>query len=434
MKGVIDNVSKDFTRIAGWVVLDEGNPILKAEHQGQSFGKGRFLPAYDSLKALHGENAKVFEIEFQQPLGALEIALHGLRVSITDKHGSKGEVLPTQGFRDTVLNQAKKQLLRLDDSGKKTLLSALGVVPPVVMDIFGDVSLAPLHFQTGLSSNDTILGRNGFIFYTGSDHSLLKRYDNDETRVHAKEKAEAWNNRISVRARRASEAGPQFRQVVLPDKLTILGDYSHRKMTGPSVYLEEFRSALGNSENLIDPMEHFLSFNTREKLWPLTDSHSSATGMKEVVKLLFTSLGIDSGPVTDVDLNQKRVHTGDIGDRFFGIKPKEIVEQPVDRAFKGSAPKMEVLRKPDRVGSETGLHVRYKNPYAVTQKSVILFGGSSSSQGLDPMNLSWWFKHYFASFEFVFSRDIDWNLVKGRQPDYVIAQTIERYLPQVPTD
>ena len=49
-----------------------------------------------------------------------------------------------------------------------------------------------------------------------------------------------------------------------------------------------------------------------------------------------------------------------------------------------------------------------------------------------PGGLSWWFARIFAEFHFVWDPRMDAEYVAAEKPDWVICQTVERFLPSVP--
>lgn len=63
---------------------------------------------------------------------------------------------------------------------------------------------------------------------------------------------------------------------------------------------------------------------------------------------------------------------------------------------------------------------------------MLEFGNSFFGNGDHSGKLFWWYSRLFQDFMFVWSPQIDWGLVSEYQPDYLLAQTIERFLTRVP--
>lgn len=96
--------------------------------------------------------------------------------------------------------------------------------------------------------------------------------------------------------------------------------------------------------------------------------------------------------------------------------------------------------EPERVDSwippegHTGTRMTWVSSVPVVDAHVITFGNSFFERGGAPTGLSWWFARLFREFTFVWSPSVDFTLVDDRKPDVVIAQTVERFLPSVPSN
>jgi len=55
------------------------------------------------------------------------------------------------------------------------------------------------------------------------------------------------------------------------------------------------------------------------------------------------------------------------------------------------------------------------------KKKVLVFGNSFFSTGQHSGQLSWWFSRLFQDFMFVWTPEVDWDLVGEYQPDYLLA-------------
>ena len=83
-------------------------------------------------------------------------------------------------------------------------------------------------------------------------------------------------------------------------------------------------------------------------------------------------------------------------------------------------------------GGHVGTRYVWKNASAIVPMKVVAFGNSYFERGGDAGALSWWFARLFAEFHFVWDPRMDADYVAAEKPDWVICQTIERFLPSVP--
>ena len=74
----------------------------------------------------------------------------------------------------------------------------------------------------------------------------------------------------------------------------------------------------------------------------------------------------------------------------------------------------------------------WKNAAAPFDLKVVAFANSFFERGGTARSLSWWCCRAFREFHFIWSPDLDMGYVREVAPDWVICQTIERFLPRTP--
>ena len=69
---------------------------------------------------------------------------------------------------------------------------------------------------------------------------------------------------------------------------------------------------------------------------------------------------------------------------------------------------------------------------APVKARVVVFGNAAFERGADPRALSWWFARAVSECHFCWSAEMDEDYIRAHSPDWVICQTTERFLPQLP--
>ena len=158
------------------------------------------------------------------------------------------------------------------------------------------------------------------------------------------------------------------------------------------------------------------------------DSHLTPAAALRVFDAVLARMGL--APPFSGAFDREQVMQGDLALRMFGVALPEAFQAP-GAALQAMLPEPEML-----VNDTTGRHVQarfvWRNPAAPLAAKVVCFGNSFFWDGGLPQNLSFWFARAFREFHFCWSPDFEPDYVAEHQPDWVLCQTIERFLTKVP--
>jgi hypothetical protein len=193
-------------------------------------------------------------------------------------------------------------------------------------------------------------------------------------------------------------------------------------------------------------LDGFRGHPDMNRLYMKTDSHFAARGAMAAMRLLLQSLAIQHDtlmqalPSIDAllehagkDSTPTKLLVGDLAMRFFDVP---MYEQDLDVRYETLFDRASNLSLEQEFvppgGRFNGLRMTWRHDNAPLNMRVVAFGNSYFSDGATCTQLSWWCKHLFQEFHFVWSKEVDRGYVEQVRPDAVICQTIERFLPALP--
>lgn len=397
--------------------------------------QGTFSP-FDLLTG-----ALKFEAETQDsPSFALPVYV-GLRKEIS-------AIFVRDQIKDATPSDAARILRRISSAAAtgpmKRLNDVIGYIEsdPSELTLF-DRSKAPELSMFGVlvgtlsPSKAIVVGRDGHLFLEGGSNSLSQQYKTDINDPIVVSVAEKWNSLIRRRLETLSYRGIKFCQIIIPEKSTVLSEFFPISISAPTPFLKAVQSKISQDESLsrvtFDALKCLISDRNRENTYRKHDSHLTAYGSQQVFSEFLRFIGYD------VDLNytfdQKSFNSGDMGLHFPGMKFGMYDDLPNPADFESEEAGLELV---DSYFPGGGKHIgRYriwKNDRARIQKKVVVFGNSFFEMGTSALCLSWWFARWFSEFHFRWEPDLDYEYIEKTNPDIVICQTIERFMPKVPKD
>ena len=306
-------------------------------------------------------------------------------------------------------------------------LAAQNQGPPAVREF------AELRVPVGLSPNpgNIVVGREGYLFLLEGSNGAFSQYSLDPAR--ADELAGAWVGLINDRARTVEAAGKAFLQLIVPEKLSVIPERFPIAVSTPTPLLARIETLLADSAaapNYCSALTALLqgdpSTNVRK-----VDSHFTPIGTYRLLAAVLSGLGLEM-PWT-VEFDSPITATGDFAPHMLGL--------PIYDGYLGANPAVAegwpagtlVEQNAAATGRPVGGQQHWHNEQAPFQQSVMVFGNSffanvSSGQPY----LSWWMVRLFRDYHFYWTADFDPEEVARRDPDIVITQTIERFLPTLP--
>ena len=301
-------------------------------------------------------------------------------------------------------------------------------------------NFAPLYFPVGTRSKDNqvVLGEDGFVFLLLGSNKLIDLYAMD--RHVADQYKNKWVSLISDRNRQISLRNMSHYSFFIPEKSTILDDKFPYKIIAPTKILSDIEE-LSNDLNVIPLREMLRTHKHRTFLFPKTDSHLSVLGslllFRHLLARCFPELDT-TGLLSVVDpssiASEREVRAGSLAPWLFDAPVYEeyLVLRPNAFAeFNGS-------KLVDDVDAPSGKfvgarRVSAENSDAPLKAKVVVFGNSFFERGSSPQGLSWWFKTFFSEFHFLWKPEVDYAYLDSVQPNYVIFQSIERFMTVVPS-
>lgn len=337
---------------------------------------------------------------------------------------------PTDGFRVVCVDKARQEL------DKKAIAhrGSGGVDHPERVFHAQPENYSSVHLPVGYSADPAVMGFDGVMFLTGGSNSLLEQYrmPNDQ----AEDLAEEWVRLLQGRAERCAELGIQYVQTILPEKLTVLPELAPVQVNDATPIFRAVVRRLRRESwwvNVLPSLERVIP--KRASFFAL-DTHLSPLGTQTVAEELFSAVEPRLRDVVrGVPMSATGARRGDLGKYFSTLPFYEQFALAMDSDF---APHGEgvTLTGSGGDGSSSqhqGLWFDFQNSTAPSSKSVMVFGSSSFGLGDHSERLGWWAKHLFSSYRMRWQSEFDWEQIERIRPDVVIGQTIERFMPKVPT-
>lgn len=444
--GFIDRIGADRITVGGWVRTgDDGAvPTVRACVGAGTVGVADIGKERLDVVQTTGHSNRSFTVKLARPVSALQVLGGGFQivaelpnVELTLRLSSAAKSI-----------ESKSALLDLS----RQVPDPVGVIADPDRDLDADEmhqaeanragaagKLSGLQFPIGLRSRDKSaqLGDEGHLFLTGGSNALQTRYAAPETREARKrleDDTARWVKIVHDRHRMITSIGATFAQIIIPEKLTIMRHLAPVRISGPTPLLTRIEEELHAEPFWVSGLHVFEKWHSPVDPWQRNDSHCSPAGSLAIARALLAKLpGCDTGFLKDVALTRRTYRDGDLSERFFGtpIWDEHLEPDPSYLAESNRAVENIVAVNPDK--GVVGTHMVWRNPKAPIQKSVVVFGNSYfGSNASEPAKLGWWFARMFAEYHLVWKPDVDHDYVAEVQPDFVIAQTIERFIGRIP--
>lgn len=140
------------------------------------------------------------------------------------------------------------------------------------------------------------MGKEGHFFPIGGSNKILSRYGQEAKSVtaHEHEEVHNWIGLIENRSDFASQIDAEFRQLIIPDKLSMLPNLSPFPLETPTRAFKLLASALADNKNFVTmPPNSFSECGRSERMWKKVDGHPTSYGAYEFSRLIFQDLEID---------------------------------------------------------------------------------------------------------------------------------------------
>lgn len=322
-------------------------------------------------------------------------------------------------------------------------ISALGTIarnpelPP--QERGAKTELMPLSFPVGVVSGDgtAVLGRGGYVFLTSSaSNDLETLFRVDPPSQETKTLARGWCSLFRQRRAKISDLGGSYLQVIVPEKNSIVSEKFPLEWRTPSHLLTLIENELEDDPAAgtgFIPLWQFLrNANLDTPVFQKADSHLTPYGSFLIFSAVMRLLGLS---VTDPAFNSLSVVTPDLAARFFGCPfYDELCEADFpDHAHINAVETVERFVPID--AAHIGRRLVTTNQYAPFALKLLAVGNSFCEfEEVGQSRLSWWFARWFREYHFLWNPSVDYEYIETLRPDVIVCQTIERYLPSLPTD
>jgi hypothetical protein len=283
--------------------------------------------------------------------------------------------------------------------------------------------LSEFYLQAGLKSKsgEAITGKSGQLFLHGGSNHVDELFLQSD--IH-REKAPCWLALFEQRQAKALLSGYQYLQIVIPEKQSLLGDLYYRKVSGSSKLLQDIERTNNNSYfSVIEALSKY----SAQDLFFRTDSHLNANGTFLLFKEIMVRLGLDIND--ELEFNRSKHVVGDLGRKYHPITMWEISNTTRDLPKDNRT--VEYNFSPPKK-THMGRQIHWVNPHAPIKKKIQIYGNSFAGAGTKQHDLTFWFSHYFEECYFIWAAAFNDELITKFKPDFVIGQSIERFLRLVP--
>lgn len=305
--------------------------------------------------------------------------------------------------------------------------------------------MSSFEIPVGTTSGDgvAIVGRAGHLFLRGGGNSLEAQYtwgtpDGPSGSARwIEERAEGWARVLHQRAQILGSLGVPFRQLVLPEKNSVLPDLMPLKVETPTPLCRHLLREIAREPWFLNSFAMFDEWDeAAAPSWLKVDSHFTAHGALAVTRAVLTDLGLaDDSLFQDMRIGPHFEHLqGDLGWRLVGFDMYDRLELPDESTLTSIGPVVEPVSVAEPVGGgHIGTRMEWENDLAPIDAHVLVFGNSYFGRGQKPNQMSWWFSRLVKHLTVIWHPDVDAQVVEQVLPDAVVAQTVERFLLVVPS-
>lgn len=436
MRGYVEQAHIDQSIISGWAFDPENAPTdsltATCKFDGIIIGQSQLQGTRDDLysRVSRSENL-LFKIQLSQLISSMDLLSQ--RVVVEVRSATADKILPLTTTLTLQLIRMGTPAYDLQKPAKASDTDS-GKVMPHSAKGARQGNLAPVMIPVGLESEDKSarVGRNGHLFLTGGTNGVESLYEDNSPDL-TRKKTEEWLKLFKTRQDEAISRGIEFLQCVIPEKLTVLNEKAPFPVLGPTPLLQRLEAALGSSDFYISALRAFANWDRPDDAFLKADSHLSPTG----AQIMFANIAEKINPslinlIDAFKMDCCRFEMGDLSTRFYRL--------PIYNEYIEPSPSQTVQHTKSLIQTENytsltkhiGSRSSWRNDGAIDSRKIIVFGNSFFGHGTMSRELSWWGRMFFREFHFVWNPDIDWNIVDRVEPDIIIGQTIERFLPVVP--
>uniref|UniRef100_UPI000B362F4B hypothetical protein n=1 Tax=Thaumasiovibrio occultus TaxID=1891184 RepID=UPI000B362F4B len=276
----------------------------------------------------------------------------------------------------------------------------------------------------------SVIGKDGYFFLNESNNPIGNYYRGslNESMV------SGWCDVISKRKLALEKFGCKFLQIIFPEKQSIIGDKLLVGVDEETTNLKKINENFKNDNCYLNITEIFKKLYSSDIIpYRKLDTHLSYQGARFAVEEILKCLELSNIKI-DRPLLISEMMSGDLGNKFAhgAFWENQLVPDPGSWELGMNTPMLVKEINPEN--GHIGIVRHWKNKQALINKRIMIFGNSFFERGISSLGLSYWFSRLFKEVYFIWSPTFDIDLVCSFSPDYVICQTVERFLPAIPKD
>lgn len=444
IQGYVDVISKDGQTLTGWVQTSASGqkPILAlATQNGQRVGSVAFGPERVDVTGALGIPNRSFTLTLDSPVDGHSLLVKASYV-VADMNGESTRISLGGHAYHNLMGRFVKYAASNIKGTREVIVKALDIKEQSLSKHIDEVkvggesgNLSYIGFPVGLRSSDGIaqIGKSGQMFLVGGSNALREQYREPATSTEndaLQDKAQAWMDSIRISDETLGSLGIPFLQLVIPEKLTVLRHLAPFSVTGPTPLYRRLDELMTDEPHYLSFLKLFDCLPNKEDAWLANDTHCSPAGSLEMARALLRRLpGCDESLLDNVEFSDSTYRDGDLSGKFFDIPIWVKQRTPGQETFSGAKITHEYEFNP---GHFVGSHNIWKNETAPIKKKLVVFGNSFFGGVASPTRLGWWMSRLFSEYHMKWQNTVDVEYVEKTQADFVIAQTIERFLVRPP--
>jgi hypothetical protein len=274
------------------------------------------------------------------------------------------------------------------------------------------------------------IGFDGWLFLAKDSNNVLSQYKEP---FYNKKSFDDWKKLLISRKCKLRDSGIKYFHIIAPEKITI---YSEKSKFDNFDFLNSASDSFDRysekeiRELLIIPNNYFRNIG-KKIYYHKTDTHWNFNGAIIVYNLLMNKLGYKGKEDFTSRIGPKVKNILDLGGK---INPpiEEVIQyykstKHIVRIFKNELVSFKEKNKLENSGKlHVGSYVKYRNKKCLYDRKVMIFGDSFSEYRLHL--LTGLLAETFYEVSFVWSSNIDYNLIDISKPDFVISELAERFM------